>query len=215
MKAIVFSIWVFIARFFAYWYMRIGMYQYWSDLYRFIWERKFRDVVLMTFPDLKTLIAFIGGGSRWRADSWRALWDSVSSPQRVQQVFAKIEPQPDSDFDCDDYMAFTVNAIDKSLKYSLMIDEGITTARCLTVMWIEKDTWASAGHNVTLLEYRQKTDGSTWYAFMDYAGPSGKRPDINSIAELVRTTYAGKDKYVGVAWCVSQADLTPWIANWG
>jgi len=213
MKNALFSVWVFLVRFFSYCHLRFGIFKYWSLFYRFIWEQKFKNVPIRVFASLNDVVTFIGGGDRWRADSWRTLGDAVSSPERVQQIFAGVEPQPESEFDCDDFMSFTVAAIDKSIKVGLMTE--ITSVKGLVVTWIVKDTWVSAGHAVTLLEYKQRTDGSTWYSYMDYEGPSPKCPNIDAVAEMIRTKYVGKDKTVQLCWCAFKADLTPWISKWG
>ena len=205
------SIWLFICRLFSFLYMRLSGYKYWSYLYRAVWERKFRKIPIIIFENLNQLIVFVGGGGRWRKDSWRALFDAVSSPQRVQQIFAGIEPQPETDLDCDDYMSFTAEAIDKSIKAGFMVAEGISRVFCFTVMWMKG--WVATGHNVVLLEHLQ-TDGTFLYSYMDYAGPSVKKSSKAEVAKMVRVRYGSADA-VSISWCVAKPDMTPVEVHWG
>lgn len=204
--------WLFVCRLFSFLYMRLSGYKYWSYLYRAVWERKFRDVKIRTFATIPLLVKFVGGGGHWRKDSWRALWDAVSSPQRVQQIFAGIEPQPTHDLDCDDYMSFTATAIEKSLAAGLMGEDHLKNVWCLTVMWMEG--WAATGHNVVLLEYYSPEEDCIVYSYMDYDGPSPKKKTKQEVVDMVRLKYGGKDM-VGISWCRARPDLTPVEAHWG
>lgn len=204
--------WLFVCRLFSFLYMRLSVYKYWSYLYRAVWERKFRDVKISTFATIALLVKFVGGGGRWRKDSWRALWDAVSSPQRVQQIFAGVEPQPETDLDCDDYMSFTAAAIDKSLAAGLLAAEHLLNVWCLTVMWMEG--WKATGHNVVLLEYYSPEEDCVMYSYMDYSGPSVKRKTKQEIVDLVILKYGGREA-VGISWCRAKPDLTPVEAHWG
>lgn len=205
------TIWTFLCRLSSYCYIGFGGYRLWSKIVQFFWERKFRDTQLSTFASLDLLAAFIGYGKLYKPDGWKSGGDAISSPQRMQAIFSGYV-KADSDVDCDDFMSYEVNAIDKSLANGLMVQEGIRNPRCLTITWMEG--WTGMGHNVCLLEYPQKVDGSVWYAYMDYGKPSNKCPDINAVVKLVREKYA-KPGYVGLCWVAADRDFKPWLRHWG
>lgn len=204
--------WLFVCRLFSFLYTRLGLYKAWSLLYRAVWERKFKGVKISTFASMELLVKFVGGGGRWRGDSWKALWDAISSPQRVQQIFSGVEPQPETDLDCDDYMSFTAAAIEKSLAMGVMVEPHLLNVWCLTVMWMKG--WKATGHNVVLLEYYSPEEDAVMYAYMDYAGPSVKKKTKQEVVDLVIQKYGGKDS-VGLSWCRARPDLTPVEAHWG
>lgn len=206
-----YSIAVFFARLWSYCYVGWGAYAAWSYVVQFFRERKYRDIKLNTFNSLALLQAFIGYGEKWRADSWKDGFDSVSSPQRAQVMFSGQE-KTEEDLDCDDHMSYSVNVIDKSLAAGLMKEDGIQNPKCLTIMWMVG--WKGSGHNVTLLEHPQP-DGSVLYSFFDYSPkPSDKKKTVHEVAELVRSIYAGKS-YVGLSWTVSDKRLKPLYSHWG
>lgn len=199
------GIYLFFARLVIYCYLGFGGYKLWSKIYRFLWERKWRDVELKTFTTIAEMAKFVGGPGHWRADSWRALWDSVSSPQRVQQIFAGIEPQPEHDLDCDDYMSFEAAVLHKSLKEGVLKEPDLAAVHCLTITWLEAGTVFGSGHNVTLLEYK---DGL--WGYIDYFLPSSRVMSREAVVTMVRNRYVGVGKWVGVAWMVSTPDtFTP------
>jgi hypothetical protein len=205
------TIWIFLMRFFSYLYTGCGFYKLWSNVVRFFYERKYKNIKLHTFASLELLQAFMGYGSKWKADSWEYGFDTVSTPQKAQVLFEGIE-KPTKNLDCDEHMIYAVHTIEKSLAAGLMKQEGIQNPKCLTVMWAEG--WKGTGHNVCLLEHPQ-ADGSVMYSFYDYGGrPSKAYKTIAEVAKLVRDLYGGP-RHVGLCWVVSDKNLTPLIRHWG
>lgn len=82
------NIWLFLSRIWVYCYLRFHGYKIWSNVYRFIWERKYKNFNLRTYKDLNALGSYLSANSKkWLADSWKQLFDAVSYPGRVQDYF--------------------------------------------------------------------------------------------------------------------------------
>lgn len=213
MKNVLMQVWLFIARIFALFYLWANIYRFWSYTYRFLYERKFKDIKLPVANTMAEITKLTENG-QWRQDSWRALFDSVSSPQRVYAIFSGQEPQPETDLDCDDFMSFTVNDVNYSLANGGLKGQGIDKAYCLTIMWIAKDTLKATGHNVALLESGQN-DRTTLWAYMDYSGPMKQQTSIEDVVKQVLDTYAGKGNWECIGWCQSEDNLKPIKTSWG
>jgi len=198
-------IWRALVTFIAYWFVRARGYKSWSNIYRWLYERRFRDVKLSTFAALKLLPPFMRNGKLWVSDTWRQLWDAVSSPQYVQQVFANVEPVPVHGFDCDEHAVFLVAAIQKSIATGTM-KEPIASVRFFTVTWFEG--LRICGHNSCLLEWSDRT-----FSFMDYHSPSRRCASVQEVADLVRSSYS--EAAIPMTWCVQSLDLTPELSHWG
>lgn len=206
------NVWAAIARFFTFLYLRLHGYQLWSYLYRFVWERKYKSVKIHRFERLALLVDFIRL-QKWKADSWKEMFDAVSSPEKVQAI----GQDASGDHligDCDEFAVYLANAISVSLKAGMMAADGIANPRFLTITWIDKKTKKAGGHNVCLLEYPSEV-GSSLYAYMDYGKPSAKFFTIGDVVKLVRDTYVGEGNHIGLAWCAADPNLKPWITHWG
>lgn len=182
-------------------YMRLGIAQFWYKLYQLLWERASKKRPLRRFDDLGTLVRYMRD-MKWRADTWRQLFDAVSSPQAVQYL-ADTEP---GHFigDCDEFGVYQAAVINNEL-----IDNprwsGLSLMHCklLTVMWykVGGEEWEGnrkgfGGHNVCLLRY---VDGT--FAYMDYGWPSTRRDTIQEVVEDVRKRYA--QAYLPLGWATS------------
>lgn len=199
-------------RLIAYPWLTWGGYAALSYVYRFLWERKYRDVPVNTFSSMSDLVKVLGGGTAWRADSWRALGDAFAYPGKVQKVLQKEEPQPTHDLDCDDFAIFTATAIEASRIAHPTGWMGIFRARILTVTWL--DGGFISGHNVVLLTVDDPEGTESAYCYMDYGNPSKRVGNIDAVAELVREKYHKKTKEP-IVWLVSDLTLKPWLSKWG
>lgn len=206
------NVWVFIARLFSFLYLRLHIYRLWSNLYRFIWERSYKNVQIHKFERLALLVDFIRL-QKWKADSWKEMFDAVSSPQKVQAIGQDMAGDHYIG-DCDEFAVYLSNAIAEALAVGLMAEDNLQSPRFLTITWIEKKTWKATGHNVCLLAHPQAI-GGTLYSYMDYGKPSVKLFSISDVVKLVRDTYAGEGQYIGLTWCAADPNLKPWITNWG
>lgn len=198
------GVWLFLCRLSSFLYLRLSGYKTWSNIYRAIWEREFRDIPLRVFGDLPTLEALLQKNAlKWRADSWKQLFDAVSYPAKAQLVFEGTYA-PDSGFDCDDFACFTTNVLEKSL---VLAKFPVSAPRFFTVMWLKG--WKAAGHNVTLVTLE---DGS--FAYLDYGAVTGVATTPEGVAANVMNRYASEGAR-RIGWAISKGDLTPLEVHWG
>ena len=104
---------VFIGRIGIFLFFNLRISQVWSLFYRVIWERKLFGTPLKRFAALSDLVAYIRG-LKWRADSWRELWDATSSPGAIQHR-ANTEPKKLIG-DCDEFGVYISSVIKNELK---------------------------------------------------------------------------------------------------
>jgi len=201
-------LWYWVCVFFAYWYLRLRIYKYWSLVYRRIYESQYDGVPIAVYPDLQALATFVAG-QRWEKDSWRELFDAVSSPNKVQARWLGEEAVGGND--CDEFAIYLTAAIRKSLAYGRMQDDGVKQTYFFTVTWFEPGKGLLGkprGHNVCLLEYPSQGRPSRW-AFMDYGMPSQLRDTIGEVVHDVREMYSEGAPYWPLVWAVSDLSLTP------
>lgn len=199
------SIWLFLARFWSWAYLRSGAYKVWSGVYRFFWERRFRDVPLRVYSDLADLGKILNKDSgKWRADSWKSFGDAVSRPGKAQEVFdGKFEAT--ENFDCDDFAIYITNALTKSLAAGSTLP--LAEPKFFTVMWMTG--WKPGGHNVCLIK-----DPAGGYQYMDYGMPTGWGETVAEVARNVANRYATRESDL-IGWAISEYDLTPVEYHWG
>ena len=198
---------LFFYRFGMWLYFKLHICQFWSGLYRFIWERKFLKVQLRTYSDLQTLGDYLrNNAGKWTADSWKQLWDAVSYPQKAQEAFDG-NLKADSGLDCDEFAIYSVAVLEKSLAQGTLHWRVVADPRLLTVMWQGKK---AGGHNVCLVLLPEKN----LYAFMDYGVPRGEARTPAEVARNVVDIYAGKDATVAM-WAISKSNLSPVEVHWG
>lgn len=201
-----FRAWRWIAGISTLLYITWRVYKFKSQLYRWIWERRFLSVELKLFTDLRQLPDFMDFGRKWRSDSWLQMFDSISSPQYAQQVFSGEEPVPKHGLDCDEHAIFLVAAIRNSLEKGMLLDSGYANPKLLTVTWVDLGTGKAGGHNVCMLEVLRGTLPPQ-YAFMDYHDPRGLCGSPEELALFITKQYA--PAAVLLLWAVQEEDLTP------
>lgn len=199
--------WRAVVTFCVYWWLKLGAYRIKSNIYRTLFERKYAKIEILPFTHLSQLPEFVKRGSLWRSDSWKQLFDAVSSPQYAQQVFSGKEPVPEHGLDCDEHAIFLVAAIKKSLELGRLTDK-VKQPFFLTVTWFE-DGWKPNGHNVCLFEME---DGK--FYFMDYSEPNGGWDTIQDLVNAIRARYCSAKTVDSLCWCVSDYDLRPQITKW-
>lgn len=182
-------------KFLSYVFLRLGLYRLKSRLYRFLFERKYRDVPVRP---VSTLIE-IGrrlGPKWWRADNWRQLWDAVSYPGRVQAYIDEGVP-PLSGFDCDEFAIYTAHVLNVSrLRY-------VYSPRFVTVLW--RKGWLVEGHNVCAY-----SDGEE-LGFYDYGVWRVGHSDYAALARSVCAEFApGAEP---MAFAVHDLELRPLVVE--
>lgn len=214
MKALLLRLWYFVACWATWAFMAWRGYKVKSWVYRRLWERKYLKSEIVTFPSLEALAEFTKYGSLWKGDSWRAGFDAVSTPGRVQAIFAGAEPAPTEDLDCDDHAIFVVAASNRSLDEGLLNAEGVMRPRFFTVTWMRTDTWVPTGHNVCLFEVPQGPERFPKWCYMDYGAPSAHVESIHDVARAVMLRYANGPAKL-IVWCTQKEDLTPQLTHRG
>lgn len=188
-------------------FIKLHLYKLKSQLYRALFERKYRDVKIGVVARLARIPPIIDHGKKWRADGWRELFDAVSSPQRCQQIFLGLAPVPRSGLDCDEHAIYVAAVLKESLEAGLCGEDGVANPRFFTVVWMDPKTWKPYGHNVCLLEVPQPGKYFPMHCYMDYGLPSQAVQSISDVAAQVVAHYApGAEVLV---WAVQGVDLTP------
>lgn len=192
-----------IVDFFASWgaflYIRLGIMRWWSIVHAWIWERNKQEKI-QRFGSLGSLVVYIQE-LKWTADTWRELWDAISSIGHIQW---RADHQPQRLIgDCDEFGRYSACVIRNELKDDPRWGGlGVKSTFLLTVMWkkIGGEEWAGnqkgyGGHNVCLIHY---LDGS--WSYMDYGWPSKRVESVADVVKQVRDRYAQEYEPLGFAW---------------
>jgi hypothetical protein len=183
----------------AYAYIRFGIMRWWSGVHAWLWERN-KQEPLARYAGLGELVSKIRT-LKWTADTWRELWDSVSSIGHIQW---RADHDPKGMIgDCDEFGRYSACVIRNELKNNPKWGTGdIDTTYLLTVMWKKTGgaEWESnrkgyGGHNVCLIKY---TDG--YWSYMDYGMPSSPQLSVAEVVKQVRDRYAQEYQPLGFAY---------------
>jgi len=139
----------------------------WSQLYRYIYQRKYRSVPverLGTPEEVQGRLNIL----RWRKDSFRELWDAVGSPHWVQHCINAVlcgHSQPAGALDCDEFAVWAAQSLAPTFEPVVM-----------NVFW-HTDTYT--GHHVCL--YRLN---GLFYCLGNW-GKMGPYPSTKAAAEAI------------------------------
>lgn len=198
-----------LALWLAHIYIRFGIMRVWSKFISWLYERKTQEP-LPSFASMSDLVKEIRT-LKWRMDSWRGLFDWISS---VGAIAWRMKNDPKKAIgDCDEFGRLSACVIRTELRrpdgYALLgawDQTGINTTWLLTVMWKKTggEEWEGnrrgyGGHNVCLIQY---LDG-TW-AYMDYDFPTTRRATVEEVVKDIRDRYA--QEYLPLGWGMSE----PW-----
>jgi len=182
------------------------IYRHWSRLYRWLFERQYKDQYLATYRTWKEIVTTLKKMT-WKRDSWRQLFDAISYPGKVERIlqwnlFKEVG-------DCDEFAIWLVAIIKKAIyRCSLENYYGLRPldAFFLTVTWMAKDG-KLGGHNVCLIEWVDlDTHVDIDYSYMDYQYPSKSVGSINKVVEQVLEKYGGEGA-VCLGWAVHDQNL--------
>lgn len=188
-------------------YIGGGLYRLWSSVHRFLYDRKWKDVVLpkLTVDEAaEKMHKFV-----WKRDGPTELFDAVCTPQKVEAVGFIPGASPHGN-DCDEEGIYLANVIQPGYP--------VIAADLFTVTWYELPTadlkGQFSGHNVCIL---RQVDG---FRYMDYGSPSKLCKSIDELADLIISRYAGWDSSghgsrmaVRVLWCISAPDMRPLLSK--
>lgn len=189
-----------VAPFFVGLYLR-HVYRRWSRIYRWLWERKHKDVPLTEYMGFIEL-AKVVRKKNWVADGPLQLWDAISTPQTAQWLINAQDSK--QAFDCDEFAIYLCNVIWNSMKKGTFNDPNLVEVCFMTVTWIVPETGEMGGHNVCGL--RWKYPESEVYGYMDYGMPLMAMFSWEEVEKRVRARYAGPSS-LSLGWCRHTPDL--------
>lgn len=138
--------------------LRWGLYYPWSRVVRWIAQHKHRNGVPMLFQyESYEQIREMAKDWKWRADTWKVGWDSISYPSHFQHMI-------DTDFkagssDCDDfsvYLGTVMQRLEKDGGGLLETWKATSFEVIAIISWSKK--YGFKGHNVCLIKLQDKLD---------------------------------------------------------
>lgn len=157
--------WLLVCRAAVYVYLKY-LYQPKSWLYRWVFERRYRDVPVSLYSSIDELVRFIRR-QVWTADGLSQGWDAFSYPGKIEMIGQQGDHKIG---DCDEFALYIAYALRESAKagrieiFSPTDEVGINPC-VLTVCWVNPNG-SAGGHNVAFWQA-----GTTSY-YMDYGHPS-------------------------------------------
>lgn len=133
--------------------LKCRLYYVWSKIYRFLYERKYRHVVLPKLNSIEEVEDLIGNIS-WRKDKWYMLWDAISIPQAAYGRYLDKK----AGGDCDDISILAVHLIEDLIKRRKV--QNFLQVGLLSVPWLDMSNKVG-GHNVCIIKY--KMDDKLYY----------------------------------------------------
>lgn len=189
-------------------HMQIRWYSFWSKLYRFIYERDYENVPLTRYSSMRELVSAVRQ-MQWTADTWKELYDAISSPQKVEYILQHGRQYDGKKLvgDCDEFAIYEANVIAASIKDWKWID-GWDNPRLMSICWVSETDARNVGfggHNVCLLRKVGGFDDGKW-CYMDYGYPSKPRDTIREVVTDIIYRYAGYQA-VCIGWSIHTPDL--------
>jgi len=178
--------------------IRCRIWVIWSKLYRFLYERKYRNYNMpffSTFGELEATLAQM----KWRKDGPMELMDAASLPQATYGRFKDGKAAGD----CEDISLFAATSI-YFMKASLLVAAGsmINDVYLLTVIWEGSGSKIVEGHSVCVFSYKAE-DGIKWAWVSNWYG--GKiQWERRNIGEIVARMM---DEKKLVRWALSTCNL--------
>lgn len=201
------TIWLAVCRCFAFWFLRLHLYKFKSQLFRLTEPKGAAQTPIRTFANIRQLTNYTRRGTWWVPDDVFAGFDAAHSAGYLEQVFAGAIQRPKANLDCDDHAVFTVAAIKASRAAGQWTDKVGLCAAALSVMWL--DGFRPRGHVVTIAI----GSGYAGIYWADYNGWTGPFRTVSEVAANVRELYAPGSSAIGH--CLQDADLTPLVTHWG
>jgi hypothetical protein len=169
-------------------YFKLRIYRAWSSLYRFIYERKYKDVKLPEYKTLREIVAFTKTLT-WTADTFRELFDATSTPEKVQYIGTEGNKLVG---DCDEFAIYNAVSINNAIERGEMKE--CASAKIMAVMWMDP-FGKTNGHNVALIEMADHNA----FTYMDYNVPSIYSMNVLDVANAVIHQYSMGSRLLGYA----------------
>lgn len=199
-------------RFLCFISLKIGVYYWWSAVYRKIFGRKYKNIVLPVFNDLHELKRAVSQ-MEWRADGILELGDAIST---AKIAWGRHLSKKGSS-DCDDISVFIADRISDMIprqKRGIPSYPGvdcIINAILLTCSW-RSGTMKMGGHSVCLFSYRQ-WDNEIRYGWMSNWYDGNPMLGFEKVSDVIHKilSEAGDVEPLGAA-TVSYDDLS--LISW-
>ena len=171
------------------------LYYAWSRMYRWLWQRRYKDVVIPSYTTLDG-IASVVARMRWRADGWRELWDAISDPRATWSYHVNDLGKEGPANDCDDISMWAVDRIQQAVDAGALNE--VDEVGMLSVPWL--DDGEAGGHNVCVV---CMFDG--WRHMSNWHNGKLIGP-FDDLQDVTRDVLAGR-KSLGWAYCSSKLKL--------
>jgi hypothetical protein len=203
----------FLLKICAWFALKCRLYYFWSRVYRFLYERKYKNVQLPYYGHLKDLEKVLGE-MIWIEDDWTMLWDAISTPQATYQ--RHVDRQDDEDAgDCDDISLFAANRIyDRGsiLRSDNDEDSYLVKVGLLSCPWISAKGKAG-GHNVCAFQYMELKTGVAQWAHVSNWHNGKIQWGFNSLYDVV-SAVVGRKKCTSLGWAFASINLKLQEYHW-
>lgn len=194
--------------------LKCRLYYFWSKIYRFLYERKYKNVELPYYGTLQDLEEELDK-MVWRADDWTMLWDAISTPQATYQRHIDRQDNEDAG-DCDDISLFAANRIkDRGgiLRNDKNKDSYLVKVGLLSCPWLNKDN-KTGGHNVCVVQYMVlNEDNRTYWAHVSNWNNGKIQWGYNSLYDVV-SAVVGRKNCTSLGWALADNDLKLMEYHW-
>jgi hypothetical protein len=197
----------FFGRLGLYLYLRLGIYGFWSRIYRLLYCGFAKGTRLPVFKSVEEVLPYLRG-MKYGSDSWFELFDAIASPEAIWFRYINGVDSTKLGNDCDEFACWLTNTVRASLADHRW-EDSVWSPGILTVCWIDAEGHYG-GHNVCLL--KSTVTGS--YQYWDYGYPSKFFDTMAEVATEVRRAYAGAGN-IDLGWGLMDADLRVLTAKRG
>ena len=189
----------------ARWFAAIGFWIYfksrwiqrWSQFYRFLYERKYKDVKVDVGDTYVKLVTF-SQKLKWTADGIKQLFDVFHSPGYIQ---TRGDASLDGG-DCGSFAIWLATSLGLALKAGTFEQKNVCGAEVISVIWMET-TGKMNAHNLCLIRYRIEANDGLNYRVMDYWYPM---PPCST------TPFCSLDD--AATWVVNRMGPGGWVIGW-
>lgn len=125
---------------------QLRLYYFWSRLYRFLFENKYKKIPIpkfYRFSDLEHVLSLM----RWEPDPITELNDAISFPGKMQYFFLFPE-ENHKGTDCDEFAVYAATVIERDFKEA-------SSPTVMSIVWLDS-SGKMHGHNVCAFQTLDK-----------------------------------------------------------
>lgn len=180
-----------------------GGYYLWSKFWRWILEGKYKKQKLTQYAHFDQLVAALAY-MKWTEDPLKGLFDVVSRPEKVEQIFqlARLQDQQPLIGDCDEFAIYAASRV-QDLYNRNLVD---FRPYFMTMNWFDSEG-DFHGHNICALSKRDGTWGhmGNWFK----GRPQWDFGSAHDIAMWFATKSSRDGRGQLIAWALATPDLVP------